>query len=57
MQNNHPKTESVTLNERAGTTARQAQPQSPAEKSRYDEISSAVGPAKQTGRPPLNHRR
>ena len=57
MQNNPPKTESATLNERAGTTARHAQPQSPAEKSRYDDISSAVGAAKQVGRPPLNHRR
>lgn len=27
MQNNPPKTESATLNERAGTTARHAQPQ------------------------------
>jgi hypothetical protein len=57
MQNNPPKSESATLNERAGATARQVQPQSPAEKSCYDDTSSAAGAAKQVGRPPLNHRR
>lgn len=57
MQNNPPTIESDGIGERAGeSNDRQAQSQKPTERSRQDDNSSVVDTARQTGRPPLNHR-